>query len=265
MAPCATPCVASCESVASPPIVLGSAWNNFSGWWKDTKPTDVVAALLTLASVAIAIYALHKANEVSSQQAEAAAPILAPGTPLAERGKNIRVATEYAEVTKRADWLYLDRSPTQTPTRGRFVIPLRNGGSGIGLTIGLPVLVADCAKEPALLPEAAIKPPLGTYSFPSGESDQLGYLQPGGAIAHGTVPGHNEYWYSFDYKDFGLIGTGKPKPANLLLWYTDGAQRKLRWTCIQYTGFGRRSDYEGGVVNQYYGTRSMVDVELKAH
>ncbi len=244
-----------------------SVCRKFKNWWKDTKPTDVLSVVMTLVSLTVATVALVRASEFSGQQAEAAAPILAPGTPPAQRGKLIHVTTEYTEVLKRADRLYLDRSPKTSKLRGRFVVPLRNGGLGIALTIGPPVLVANCEKEPALLPEAAIRAPLGTYVLPSGESDQLGFLQPEHIADKVAVPGEGGFWYSFDYKHFGLIGTPKARPADLLIWYTDGAQRKLRWTCIQYIRTGHRatSETEWGVVAQNYGTRAMVDLETKTN
>lgn len=191
---------------------------HFLDWRHGTKPTDLLSSVLSVVSVTIAFGAFYRANQVSEEQAEAAAPVLSPGTPLTERGQRMRVATEYAVVTKRADRLFLDRRA------GRFVIPLRNGGSGIAMTVGLPVIVESCEQEPARLPASAVLPPLGTYMIPSGESDQLGYLQP--KRGHpGSVLNQRQLWYSFDYKRFGLITSAKPEPASLLIWYTDGAQR----------------------------------------
>jgi hypothetical protein len=132
-------------------------------WWKErsseTKPTDVASVALTMGSIILAVVALTKANQAAPQQQEQAAPVLAPGTPLEERGEIEDVAVEYAKVTKRLDRLFLDRSATtEEPPRGRLVIPLRNGGAGIALTVGLPVVVADCAKQPALMPSQRSEP-----------------------------------------------------------------------------------------------------------
>lgn len=231
----------------------------FLDWLKQTKPTDLVSVVLTLASVALALAAFVRANEVSDQQAEAEAPILAPGTPPDERGKQITVPTEYSEVSKRADRLYLDAT-----NRPRFVIPLRNGGSGIALVVGQPVLVADCDGEPARVPDAAVAPPLGSYVIPSGESDQLAFLAPAHP-ASGTVPGQPRLWYSFDYRKFGKLDVDGNRSGNLLIWYTDGAQRKLRWTCIQYVvaGHGPSGLAEWGVFNQRYGVRSIDPLRTK--
>ena len=61
-------------------------------------------------------------------------------------------------------------------------------------------------------------------------------------------------WYGWDYKRFG----NKPTPAarKVLLWYTDGAQHELRWTCTElHAGQGqrRRLAVRGRV--QIYGHR----------
>ena len=93
-----------------------------------------------------------------------------------DRGKTVRVATQYAFVSKRADRLYLSR---QT---GRFVIPLQNGGSGIAVTVGFPIVVQSCDAEPRpLIEQTLVKMPtfqakIGGYVLPSGDSDQLGYV-----------------------------------------------------------------------------------------
>lgn len=228
----------------------------FLGWWAGTKPMDIITGLVSLLSIGIALVAFVKADEASNQQAEAAAPVLAPGTPPSERGKHILVTTEYAEVRKRADRLFLDRST------GRLVIPIRNGGIGIAMAIGLPVIVADCREEPAILPDTTVLPPLGTYVVPSGNADQLAYIEPKGR-AGGAVPGRPKLWFSFDYRRFGKITPAVSDRASLLLWYTDGAQRKLRWTCVSYlpAGHNSRGQTEWGVYDQYFGTRQMVPVE----
>lgn len=232
----------------------------FIGWWAGTRPTDIVAALISLLSIGIALVAFVKSDEASNQQAEAAAPILAPGTPPSERGKHIIVTTEYAEVHKRADRLFLDRSA------GRLVVPIRNGGIGIAMTIGLPVVVADCREEPAMLLNTTVSPPLGTYVVPSGNADQLAYVEPKDR-AGGAVPGRPKLWFSFNYRRFGKIMPADSDRANLLLWYTDGAQRKLRWTCVSYlpAGHNLHGETEWGVYDQYFGTRQMVPVEASTH
>src|ERR1700743_2840562 len=75
--------------------------------------TDVVVSILTtlaaLASAGIAIVALTTANHAANEQEEANAPVLAPGTPLSDRGRYGYVTTEFARVRKRLDRLYLDR------------------------------------------------------------------------------------------------------------------------------------------------------------
>jgi hypothetical protein len=242
------------------------AWQRFRAWWNGTKPTDVLGLVFTLASVAFAGWALYKSNETAKAQRaasddqadfqrraeeEQSAPLLAPETPPGVRGKKIRVTTQYATVHKRADRLFLDRKGP------RFVIPVRNGGAGIALTVGLPVLVEDCDQEPRTLPAPTVGL-LGTYVIPTGESDQLAYLQPK-RTATGFEPGRvrvagRSRWYGWDYKHFGT----KPTPATrkVLLWYTDGAQHELRWTCTSYIpAKGSAGGSQYAVESQIYGHR----------
>ena len=135
------------------------------------------------------------------------------------------------------------------------MIPLRNGGAGIALTVGLPLLVEDCLKEPAALPEGVVGR-LGTYTLPSGTADQLAYFQPRGAQYEGgsvEVDG-SKRWYGWDYAEFG--SSPKPRARKVLVWYTDGARRKLRWTCTTYR-LARKTHYgeEYRVHAQRYGSR----------
>jgi hypothetical protein len=132
---------------------------------------------------------------------------------------------------------------------------MRNGGSGIALTVGLPLVVEDCEREPQALPSSTVGL-LGTYALPSGSSDQLAFFQPKGTKFHnGSVEvGGKRLWYGWDYAGFGT----RPNPArqNLLLWYTDGARRKLRWTCTAYneaetTPYGQQY----AVQSQIYGSK----------
>jgi hypothetical protein len=216
---------------------------------------------MALASSAIAIVALVKANQVSNQQAEAAAPVLAAGTPLAQRGKEMSVFTTFGFAKKRADRMWLDRSK-----KARLIIPLVNGGAGIALTIGEPVIVSNCAREPSILPpEKAIMPPVGTYVIPSGGADQLGFV---------SADSQRHYldrrlWYSFDYRHLGLSGTNLNAPAsstNVLIFYTDSAQRKLRWTCITYLPTPDKWGDEWAYNGQVFGTRPMVSgLQVRTH
>ena len=242
------------------------SWQRFRGWWTGTKPTDMVALAFTLVSVAFAGWALQKSNETAKAQEaargdqadfqrraeeEQSAPLLAPETPPRLRGRTIRVTTQYATLHKRADRLFLDR------VGPRLAIPVRNGGAGIALTVGLPILVEDCAREPRALPAPTVGL-LGTYVIPTGESDQLAYLQPKPG-AKGFVAGHvrvagRSRWYGWDYKTFGT----KPRPAarKVLLWYTDGAQHQLRWTCTSYVpARGSHGAAQYAVESQIYGHR----------
>lgn len=69
----------------------------------------VLTTLASIASAAIAVVALITANHAATEQEEANAPVLAPGTPQSDRGKIGYVNTEFARVRKRLDRLYLDR------------------------------------------------------------------------------------------------------------------------------------------------------------
>jgi hypothetical protein len=229
-------------------------------WWRGTKPTDVLSVVFTICSLAIAALALVKADQAThDQQAlqnrveeEQSTPILLPGTPLSDRGKVMTVFTEFAHVHKRLDRLFLDRAA------GRFVIPIRNGGTGNALTVGLPLLVPNCIQEPRLLPAEAVGA-LGAYVITSGESDQLGYVQPPKpTVALPTAPrGGYVYvrgkrlWYNWDYSAFD---TKALQPPNLLIWYTDAAEHLLRWTCVSYTHTKVASEW--AVSGQTYGSRT---------
>jgi hypothetical protein len=105
--------------------------------------------------------------------------------------------------------------------------------------------------------------PAGTYVVRSGEADQFGFFQPsirGGHLAHGG-------WYSFDYQRWGASQMARPRgrgPAytpfgyesniNVLVWYSDGARSKLRWSCAEYifAGIGR-GGLEYAVTGQTFG------------
>jgi hypothetical protein len=181
----------------------------------------------------IAVVAIVKADQASTTVENLAAPLLAPTTPLADRGQTITVSTQYASVRKRADFLYWD-SITE-----RFVVPVENGGGGIAMTVGVPVIVEDCAREPDLLPRSAVGL-LGTYAVPSGTTDQLGCVHPNKHFYHPgyVTAGGRRLWFNFNYGTFSQIADplqpGLPAAANLLIWYTDGALRKLYSTCVSY-------------------------------
>jgi hypothetical protein len=213
----------------------------------------LLAVVLSTLSAYIAYRSLTDARTVANQQAQASEPILVPSVPLAERGHSIRVATGYASVRKRADRLYLSRST------GRFIVPLQNGGSGIALTIGLPVVVENCNREPCALSRTkqALGQTLGSYVLPSGDSDQLGYVPGKDQEVHGQVQiGGHARWYTFRYQQFGR---GAPY-GHLLVWYTDSAERVLRWTCITYKDIPRDTHgaaTEWALVAQVYGQSAL--------
>jgi hypothetical protein len=233
-----------------------SSWQRFRAWLLDVKPTDVLGVLFAAASVGLSIAAIvvseRTADKQSKFEREQSAPVLAPETPPEIRGRPIPVTTQYEKVRKRADRLLV-----RTSGRGHVIVPMRNGGSGIALTVGLPVLVQDCDREPAALPSSAVGL-LGTYSLPSGAYDQLAYFQPKPSLfrAGSVEVDGKRFWYGWDYVNFGK----RPKPTSqkLLLWYTDGARRKLRWTCTTYsrqeaTPYGRQY----AVSQQIYGSKDV--------
>jgi hypothetical protein len=75
--------------------------------------------------------------------------------PLGSRGKTITVATQYAgQQAGGLPVLALEHAAARRASRER--------GRGIAMIVGVPVIVEDCAKEPDLLPRAAVGL-LGTY------------------------------------------------------------------------------------------------------
>ena len=195
---------------------------------------SAIAALAAIASAIIAVIAIDKADQAATTAENLSAPLLAPTTPLDERGTMVTVTTQYASVRKRADFLYWN-ALTQ-----RFVVPVENGGGGIAMTVGVPVIVEDCATEPSFLPGAAVGL-VGTYALTSGGTDQLGYVHPNRQLYRpGSVTADGRrLWFNFDYSAFkeqaDPLQPELPPAANLLIWYTDGALRKLYATCISYT------------------------------
>jgi hypothetical protein len=221
---------------------------------KSRQRSDVIAVIFGALSLGFSGYALWLSNRTSEKQTtfeqEQSAPVLAPGTPPELRGRIVTVNTDYRKVLKRADRMLLRRAH-----RGHIVVPMRNGGSGIALTVGLPVVVEDCDREPKALPASTVGL-LGTYALPSGSSDQLAYFQPRGPkFRAGSVEvGGQRLSYGWDYAHFGV----SPKPAsqNLLLWCTDGARRKLRWTCTAYSKAEKNPYGRQYVVqSQIYGSK----------
>jgi hypothetical protein len=145
--------------------------------------------------------------------------------------------------------------------RGHVIVPVRNGGEGQALLVGFPVLVEDCEAEPAALPTSTVGR-LGVYSVPSGETEQLGYFQPQDPddpqkYKNGDVDVDGKSrWYGWDYAQFGE--QPEPRSQNLLLWYTDGARRMLRWTCITYTLKAKETTKYGeqyAVDGHFYGSK----------
>lgn len=218
-------------------------------WIRGAKPTDLLLVLTAAVSIVVSVVALQRSDQVAARQEAEASPVLAPGTLLADRGRVMTIATETATVRKRADWLFIDNHV------GRIVVPLRNGGNGIAMIIGRPVLVENCATEPQHLPLATTGA-LGTYILQSGDSDQLAWLERKSDAAGAVHVGKDSFWYSFDYAHFGSIGNSNGGAASLVVWYTDGAQIKLRWTCMTFFQTSERRDTsEWAVEGVVYGAR----------
>jgi hypothetical protein len=220
----------------------------------------VIGAVLSLGAVAVSIFALVQSNDTADKQAtfeqEQSAPVLAPEASPKDRGKTLTVHTAYRTYDKRADRMLLTRRD-KGETRGHLVIPVRNGGAGLALTVGVPLLVQDCVREPERLPTRTAGL-LGTYVVPSGSSDQLGYFEPPRKQQQNgnlSVAGERR-WYRQDYRNFG--GRGGTPTWNVLLWYTDGARRKLRWTCTNYGSKPTKTadGEEYAVRSQIYGSRN---------
>jgi hypothetical protein len=169
------------------------------------------------------------------------------------------VFTEHRSVVKRLDRMLL--RTVDPGGLGHVIVPVTNGGEGLALLVGFPLLVEDCEGQPAALPTNTVGR-LGVYSVPSGASEQLGYFQPQDPedpqkYENGTVDiDGKRHWYGWDYAQFGE----KPEPTsqNLLLWYTDGARQRLRWTCTTYTLKGDETTTYGeqyAVEGHFYGSR----------
>ena len=235
-------------------------------WFRRVKLADL-GALFGIVSVLVAIAAYVEARQATSsqsafqarQEVEQSAPILAPDTAPDERGRNMTVTTQSSNkpVSKRADWLYLNPLAVPNPPRSRIVIPVRDGGAGTGMTVGLPLVVQDCTSEPKYLPPSAMGT-VGSYTVPPGATDQLAYLSPergktdlanapnGGYVA----VGHQRFWYSWDYGRFGTPGS----TINVLLLYTNSALSQLRWTCATYGPTNRYFQWD--LQGEEYGERT---------
>jgi len=215
------------EGDPSPSHAAGTPQRARMAWIRGTKPTDLLLVLTAAVSIVVSVTALQRSDQVASLQEAESSPVLAPGTALTERGKAVTVATNTATVRKRADWLFMDNRV------GRIVVPLRNGGNGIAMIVGRPVLVENCTVEPQHLPLSTTGS-LGTYIIQSGDSDQLAWLERKGDSAGTVHVGNESFWYSFDYAHFGSIDNSNGGNASLVVWCTDGAQIKLRWTCMTF-------------------------------
>lgn len=108
--------------------------------------------------------------------------------------------------------------------------------------------MSDCARANRLPKRLAGTP--GTYVVRSGQADQFGFFQEG--LVHGQIKGGG--WYSNRYQGWGrsremrirrhhrskveYLPYKYEKMVNVMVWYSDGARSKLRWTCVQYGSTG---------------------------
>ncbi len=256
------------------------ARGSFLQWFKrELTPGDLVTAVSVIIAGLGVLFAFLQFRDALSQEAHASqqaarqnqeiarqdednAPFLIPATPPAERGFVKTADLNFGHVTKRADRLYVaPPNPHAGVFKARMVIPLQNGGTGIALIYGRPAFVSGCDVARELAPRLAI--PAGTYVVRSGEADQFGFFQP--SIRGGRLPDGG--WYSFDYNRWGESRAARPRgrgPAytpfgyerniNVIVWYSDGARSKLRWSCAEYiyAGVGR-GGLEYAVTGQTFG------------
>lgn len=205
--------------------------------WRDAAWLPRISATATVVSVLGALVALGLSITTADEQRsfetrleeEQFAALLTPGTPREQRGTRLVVHSDWARIAKRADRLFVER--------GRIVVPVRNAGPGIALTVGRPLVVRDCDDvQPTRLP-ARLLAPIGSYVIPRGEADQL-------AFKHRDVVPHRPplddvRWFSPYFQTFA----SNVRLGSILLLYTDSERRRLRWTCVLY---GRAAELRAG-------------------
>ena len=194
------------------------------------KPSDLInigAAAIAVIAVYLTVQSAKDDIKQEIRQENEAAPVLIASAAPDAGGQPIVVYPTYGPaITKPADQLYVE------PLRGsgaRIVMPIRNVGLGVASVYGRPMILTSCAPRSVA---AAVHIPVlqGTYVLESGETDQLGFLQPPPA----NVPGGE--WHYYDYR---LFTATKRSSLHMLIRYQDVAGTTIDWTCAKYI-FGSR-------------------------
>lgn len=256
-----------------------SWWKDEERWWRTDKYVNLaiamaatVAAGAAIAGVIAAAKALGSANSTARQagndeakliaatqaQSDGLAPLLEVGSLGSQRDHlTVAVPVGYPPVPKRADTLWVSRK------RDRLIVPLVNDGRSVALTIGFPVLVTNCSKEPSQLAQQGLDQ-LQTHSTQAkrrlvqaqkrwgalfglgqvglkvvgaGSADQVDFVPQDAYLAGASEPTkHGTYRWDYVYKALAAPPTGSDVASarKLLLFYTDEAGDELRWICVNF-------------------------------
>lgn len=192
----------------------------------------IASAIAAGAAVWVAHEALHAQDKGLALERESAAPLLIPGTPSDARGTSIRVATTYGSVSKRADALLAQSQADQ------LIVPMRNAGAGAALAVGVPLIVGNCGSEAAALAQAGKERFIGrpgTAALGPGDSGQTIFRIPVSSRRRSVAGTTKRLPWNYDYPSLARTPSKvHPVYTNLLVWYTDLARDKLRWTCVEY-------------------------------
>jgi hypothetical protein len=218
---------------------------------------NALAAVATLAVAVVAFFVARSADREAARTAKAqrvfeaeieerqAAPVLAPDVEPELQGKDVKVATSYGKVSKRAERLnFIEADDFVKPHQEKgippmIIVPMRNVGDGVAVIPGKPSFPASCPQAPTREPpalETLGTRYLGAYNVPPGESRQLDF-------AFAAQDGDRRADY--------VAASGKTE-VSLMVVYTDLLGRRLRWTCVNYT----RDPGEAWAVDYpFYGDR----------
>lgn len=197
------------------------------GWrWlklEPLKPSDlinIVAAAIAVTAVYLTVQSANDDIKQEIRQENEAAPVLiASATPGAGDQPIVVHPTYGTAITKPADQLYVEPFGE---SGARIVMPIRNVGAGVASIYGRPMILTSCAHAKVV---AAVHVPglQGTYVLESGETDQLGFLEPA------TVPGGEGPYY-----DYRRLTATTQFFLHILMRYQDVAGTTIEWTCATY-------------------------------